>query len=115
MESVLRGTALFIGFGLMVCGIVLVARTKRASAKDAAHIKLFGIADIRTNSAGALLVSVGMIIFLPGLLPWPQRAPAPSPAQPKANLNVRGDGNVSIGSMNGGSINVNVQKDVPAK
>lgn len=117
MESLVRGTALLVGFGLIAYGAVLMARTKRASAKDAAHIKLFGMVDIKTSSAGALLVGVGMAIFLPGLLlrPQPEPVAAPSQAGSNVNLNVRGDGNLGVGTMSGGSINMNVQKNAPAK
>ncbi len=117
MESLVHGTALLVGFGLMAYGAVLMARTKRASTKDAAHIKLFGIADIKTSSAGALLVGVGMVIFLPGLLLRPQPEPVAGPSQAEANvnLNFRGDSNVGVGTMSGGSININVQKNAPAK
>lgn len=117
MESVVHVTALLVGFGFMAYGAVLMARTKRASAKDAAHIKLLGIADIKTSSAGALLVGVGMAIFLPGLLLRPQPEPvvAPSQAEPNVNLDVRGDGNLGVGTMSGGSINMNVQKNAAAK
>lgn len=117
MESLVHGTALLVGFGLIVCGALLMARTKRASVKDATHIKLLGIADIKANSAGALLVGVGLAIFLPGLLLWPQpaRVTASAQTEPDVNLNIRGDGNLGVGTMSGGSININVQKNVPAK
>jgi len=117
MEATRYGIALAIGVALIVTGIVLMVRAKRSTEKDAAHVRLFGVIDVKTRSFGSLIFVMGCAILIPSLVPFPASSDAKRErAEGSAiNVNTYGGGSPGVGSMTGGAIAVNVQKNANQK